>query len=181
MAGGPVDDVIVACWVRLEDAAAGAGVERLPSETPAELAARVLADFDAPPDAVDAPARALPHGPLLRATASASDDRAAAIAALGDIRGPRSSGRRRDRPPRRSSSPPRRRPAAALLAMLVVVAAGWSPDVEYVLALAGVGAVARRGAAPGRCSAIAAPMWTARAPATGRSPRHRSARSHRWR
>jgi hypothetical protein len=48
MAGGPVDDVIVECWVRLEDAAAEAGVARLPSETPSELAARVLADLDAP-------------------------------------------------------------------------------------------------------------------------------------
>jgi hypothetical protein len=48
MAGGPVDDVIIECWVRLEDAAAEAGVARLPSETPSELAARVLADLDAP-------------------------------------------------------------------------------------------------------------------------------------
>jgi hypothetical protein len=48
MAGGPVDDVIIECWVRLEDAAAEAGVTRLPSETPSELAARVLADLDAP-------------------------------------------------------------------------------------------------------------------------------------
>jgi len=54
MSTGPVDDVVVECWVRLEEAAAGAGVERLPSETPSELAARVLADFDAPPAAVEA-------------------------------------------------------------------------------------------------------------------------------
>jgi hypothetical protein len=54
MAAGPVDDVVVECWVRLEEAAAGAGAERLPSETPSELAARVLADFDAPPAAIEA-------------------------------------------------------------------------------------------------------------------------------
>ena len=54
MAAGPVDDVVVECWVRLEEAAAGAGVERLPSETPSELAARVLADLDAPPAAIEA-------------------------------------------------------------------------------------------------------------------------------
>ncbi len=35
---GPVDDVVIECWVRLEDAAASAGVERLPSETASELA-----------------------------------------------------------------------------------------------------------------------------------------------
>ena len=54
MAEGPVDDVIVECWVRLEEAAADAGVARLPSETPSELAARVLADLHAPPAAIEA-------------------------------------------------------------------------------------------------------------------------------
>jgi hypothetical protein len=54
MADGTVDDVIIECWVRLEKAAAGAGVERLPSETASELAARVLADLHAPPAAIDA-------------------------------------------------------------------------------------------------------------------------------
>ena len=54
MAEGPVDDVIIQCWVRLEEAAAGAGVERLPSETPSELATRVLADLAAPAPAIDA-------------------------------------------------------------------------------------------------------------------------------
>ncbi len=54
IAAGPVDDVIVQCWVRLEEAAASAGVARLPSETSSELAARVLADLAAPPDAIDA-------------------------------------------------------------------------------------------------------------------------------
>jgi len=50
---GPADEVIVACWVRLEDAAAGAGVARGVGETPAELAGRVLADLHAPSRAVD--------------------------------------------------------------------------------------------------------------------------------
>ena len=85
LADGPVDDVIVACWVRLEDAAAAAGSGRRPSETSAELAVRVLASFQAPPDAVQRllelyrAARYSRH-PLGEA------DRAAAIAALGDIR-----------------------------------------------------------------------------------------------
>jgi hypothetical protein len=54
MAAGPIDDVVVECWVRLEDAAADAGVARLPSETPSELAERVLADLDAPATAIAA-------------------------------------------------------------------------------------------------------------------------------
>ena len=54
MAEGPVDDVVVECWVRLEEAAAGAGVARSPSETASELAARVLTDLDAPASAIDA-------------------------------------------------------------------------------------------------------------------------------
>lgn len=41
---GPVGDAIVACWVGLEDAAADAGTERLPSETSAELTERVLTE-----------------------------------------------------------------------------------------------------------------------------------------
>lgn len=39
-------DAIVACWVRLEEAAAGCGVVRDPAETPAELATRVLGTRD---------------------------------------------------------------------------------------------------------------------------------------
>ena len=89
MAAGPVDDVIVECWVRLEEAAAGAGVERLPSETPSELAARVLADLHGPSRGDRGPPRALPHGPLLappprRARPARGDGRAA-----GDPRGDR--------------------------------------------------------------------------------------------
>jgi hypothetical protein len=85
LAGGPVDDVIVACWVRLEDAAAAGGAGRRPSETPAELAVRVLEGFRAPPASVD---RLLD---LYRAARYSrhplgEDDRAAAIAALADIR-----------------------------------------------------------------------------------------------
>ena len=48
LARGPVDETIIACWVRLEDAVATAGVERLPSETPAELATRVLRELPVP-------------------------------------------------------------------------------------------------------------------------------------
>lgn len=39
---GEPRDAIVACWVRLEDVAAQAGIERRPSETSAELTERVL-------------------------------------------------------------------------------------------------------------------------------------------
>lgn len=85
LAGGPVDDVVVACWVRLEEAAAAAGAGRRPSETAAELAVRVLESFDAPPGAVQQlldlyrAARYSQH-PL------GERDRATAIAALDDIR-----------------------------------------------------------------------------------------------
>lgn len=49
---GPVDDAIIACWVRLEEAAAGAGVARLPSETATELTVRLLDRFDVPTQSV---------------------------------------------------------------------------------------------------------------------------------
>ena len=48
LARGPVDETIIACWVRLEDAVATAGVERFPWETPAELATRVLRELAVP-------------------------------------------------------------------------------------------------------------------------------------
>ena len=50
---GPIDDAVVACWVRLEEAAAGGGVARLPSETPTELTVRLLDRFDVPEGAVN--------------------------------------------------------------------------------------------------------------------------------
>lgn len=48
LARGPVDETIIACWVRLEDAVATAGVERFPWETPAELATRALHELAVP-------------------------------------------------------------------------------------------------------------------------------------
>jgi Domain of unknown function (DUF4129) len=48
LASGPVDDTIVACWIRLEEAVAKAGVEHHPWETPAELATRVLRELEVP-------------------------------------------------------------------------------------------------------------------------------------
>lgn len=39
-------DAIVACWQRLENVVAGAGLERLPSETAAEFTGRLLATWD---------------------------------------------------------------------------------------------------------------------------------------
>jgi hypothetical protein len=53
LVSGPVDDVVIDCWVRLEAAAAAAGAARDVAETPAELASRVLEDLHAPQDAVD--------------------------------------------------------------------------------------------------------------------------------
>jgi hypothetical protein len=50
---GAVDDAIIACWVRLEEAAAAGGVDRLPSETATELTVRLLDRFDVPEAAVD--------------------------------------------------------------------------------------------------------------------------------
>lgn len=41
-----VDDAIIACWLRLEDAAADVGVARRPAETASDLAMRVLAAHD---------------------------------------------------------------------------------------------------------------------------------------
>ena len=53
LASGPIDEVVIECWVRLEEAAAAAGAGRDVAETPAELASRVLEDLHAPRDAVD--------------------------------------------------------------------------------------------------------------------------------
>ena len=66
---GPVDDVIVACWVRLEDAAAAAGSGRRPSETSAELAVRVLDQLPRAAGRRRTAARAVPGRPLLPAPA----------------------------------------------------------------------------------------------------------------
>jgi Domain of unknown function (DUF4129) len=85
MAAGPIDDVVIECWVRLEDAAAAAGVERLTSETASELASRVLDDLHAPPSAVEdllaryRTARYSQHH-------LGEDDRAVAIRSLEEIR-----------------------------------------------------------------------------------------------
>jgi hypothetical protein len=42
-------EAVIACYVRMEAALAGAGAGRAPSETPLELVARVLDSFDVPP------------------------------------------------------------------------------------------------------------------------------------
>jgi len=85
LADGPVDDVVVACWVRLEHAAAAAGVEPIASETPSELAARVLGDLHAPAPAVE---RLLVRYRTARFSAHPLDDqdRAVAIESLEEIR-----------------------------------------------------------------------------------------------
>lgn len=85
LADGPVDDVIIACWVRLEHAAAEAGAGRRPSETSAELATRILEELRAPADAV---AVLLDRYRQARYSRHRLDeqDRAAAVRALAEIR-----------------------------------------------------------------------------------------------
>ena len=85
LAAGPVDEVIVACWVRLEEAAEAAGAGRRPTETSAELATRVLDELHAPASAIEdlldryRQAR-YSHHPL------DEEDRAVATRALEEIR-----------------------------------------------------------------------------------------------
>jgi hypothetical protein len=81
---GPVDDAIVACWVRLEEAAAGAGVARLSSETATELTVRLLKRFDVPEPAVS---RLLGLYRTARYSRHhlGEEDRAAALSALAEI------------------------------------------------------------------------------------------------
>lgn len=85
LSSGPVDEVVVACWVGLEDAAAAAGAGRGSAETSAELASRVLDDLHAPPAAVDGLLHRYrrarySHQPL------DEEDRAVAIRSLEEIR-----------------------------------------------------------------------------------------------
>lgn len=52
LAEGRPRNAIVACWLRLEEAVAGAGLPRRPSETSAEFTARVLTGLAVDPDSV---------------------------------------------------------------------------------------------------------------------------------
>ena len=85
LTAGPVDEVIVECWVRLEAAAAAAGVARGAAETSAELASRVLADLHAPEDAVDGLLQRYRQARYSHHTLDEAD-RAVAVRALEDIR-----------------------------------------------------------------------------------------------
>ena len=82
---GPVGDTIIACWVRLENGVAEAGVGRDPWETPSELTARVL-------DRLAVPSAATLRLLALYRTARYSDhplgeaERLEALQALGEIR-----------------------------------------------------------------------------------------------
>jgi hypothetical protein len=53
LASGSPRNAIVACWIRLEEAVASAGVHPRPADTPAELTARVLAAHAVARDAID--------------------------------------------------------------------------------------------------------------------------------
>jgi hypothetical protein len=85
LSAGPVDEVIVACWVGLEEAAAAAGIAREASETSAELASRVLTSLDAPAAAVDELLQRYRRARFSRHPL-AEADRAAAIRSLEEIR-----------------------------------------------------------------------------------------------
>jgi len=85
LTGGPVDEVIVACWVRLEEAAAAAGVGRRAAETSAELASRVLTDLHAPEAAVEDLLRRYRQARYSHHSLDEAD-RAAAVGALEEIR-----------------------------------------------------------------------------------------------
>jgi hypothetical protein len=50
---GATDDAVIECWVRLEVAAAGAGLGRRPAETPSELTVRVLQGAAVPSAAIE--------------------------------------------------------------------------------------------------------------------------------
>ena len=82
---GPADEVIVACWVHLEEAAAAAGVGRGVSETPAELASRVLTDLHAPPPAVQELLTRYRRARYSRHPLD-EDDRAVALRSLQQVR-----------------------------------------------------------------------------------------------
>jgi len=81
---GSPRNAIVACWVDLEEAAAGAGLPRRPYETSAEYTVRVLRTWDIAPDAMGAlaelyrEARYSRH-PLTEAHRQAAVDRLTAV------------------------------------------------------------------------------------------------------
>ena len=82
---GPVGDTIVACWVRLENGVAEAGVARAPWETPAELTARVL-DRLAVPTAATLRLLALYRTARYSQHTLGEPARVEALQALGEIR-----------------------------------------------------------------------------------------------
>jgi hypothetical protein len=81
---GAVDDAIIACWVRLEEAAAAGGVDRLPWETATELTVRLLDRFDVPEAAVDE-LLGLYRTARYSRHRLGEDDRAAAVACLQQV------------------------------------------------------------------------------------------------
>ncbi len=55
---------VIACWVRLEEAAAAAGTPREPGDTPGELVLRLLAGHQVSPRRAVPAGRGLPAGPV---------------------------------------------------------------------------------------------------------------------
>lgn len=84
LATGEVRDGIVACWVRLEESAADAGLPRLESETPTEFVVHLLHGLDVDPRPV-ARLAALYQEARFSSHAMAPDSRARAEAALESI------------------------------------------------------------------------------------------------
>lgn len=81
LAGGTPRNAIVACWLRLEDAIASAGITPHPAETSAELTARVLAMYSVDESAISTLC-ALYREARFSEHDLGEDVRAAAIAAL---------------------------------------------------------------------------------------------------
>ena len=82
---GPVDEVIIACWLRLRDAAVTAGVEPHAADSPADFVARVRSEARVRPEAIERLADLYREARFSRHEMT-SADRTAAVQALLAIR-----------------------------------------------------------------------------------------------
>jgi Na+-transporting methylmalonyl-CoA/oxaloacetate decarboxylase gamma subunit len=83
--GGSPADAVVAAWLRLEQAAAGAGTRRLPHQTPTEFAAAVLAEHTTNEPALEDLRVRYERARFGLPNQTTAADAAAARAALGQI------------------------------------------------------------------------------------------------
>ena len=96
-AGGDPRKAVIACWLRLERAAAQAGVPRLDTETPTDLMHRVLAECQVDDRALAELAAAY-HRARYAPHEITGDDRETARAALSAVDAQLTSGRQRTEP-----------------------------------------------------------------------------------